>query len=263
MVFKRLFGLKREATPRTWAAPEGQRIYAIGDIHGRCDLLDMLLTQIEADDLGREPSDTKLIFLGDLVDRGPDSKGVIERLMALRSGSPNVRFLMGNHEELLILAYEGDRRATGLFNRVGGKDTLLSYGVSAQAYDEADLDQLSTLIAAHVPASHIDFLRSFEDWIQAGDYLFVHAGIRPGYSVEEQEPSDVRWIRKEFTQNTDDHGVMVVHGHSIAEEIDVQPNRIGIDTGAYATDRLTAIGIEGSQCWFIQTESQIISRTTS
>jgi serine/threonine protein phosphatase 1 len=263
MVFKRLFGLKRETTPRRWAAPIGQRIYAIGDIHGRRDLLDSLLEKIERDDCDRPRSDTKLIFLGDLVDRGADSKGVVERLMALRDASPDVRFLMGNHEELLILAYEGDRRATGLFNRVGGRETLLSYGISAEAYDEADLEQLSLLIADHIPASHIDFLRSFEDWIQAGDYLFVHAGIRPGYSIEEQEPSDIRWIRKEFTQNTDDHGVMVVHGHSIVEEIDVQANRIGIDTGAYATDRLTAIGIEGAETWFIQTESQIISRTTS
>jgi serine/threonine protein phosphatase 1 len=263
MVFKRLFGLKREATLRRWAAPIGQRIYAIGDIHGRCDLLNKLLAQIEADDLDREQSDTKLIFLGDLVDRGSDSKGVIERLMALRDASPNVRFLMGNHEELLILAYEGDRRATGLFNRVGGRETLLSYGMSTQAYDEADLDQLSGLIADHIPTSHIDFLRSFEDWILAGDYLFVHAGIRPGYSIEEQEPSDVRWIRREFTENNDDHGVMVIHGHSIVEEIDVQANRIGIDTGAYATGRLTAIGIEADERWFIQTESQIISRTTS
>jgi serine/threonine protein phosphatase 1 len=130
MVFKRLFGLNKEAPPRIWNAPMGQRIYAIGDIHGRRDLLDDLLARIDADDAARAPVQTQIIFLGDLIDRGSDSRGVIERLIQLHEASGNVRLLTGNHEELLIRVYEGDKRATSLFHRVGGRETMLSYGMS-------------------------------------------------------------------------------------------------------------------------------------
>ena len=144
----------------------------------------------------------------------------------------------------------GDR---WLFNRVGGKETMLSYGIDEADYDKADLDELVELIAANVPENHIAFLKSADDWIAAGDYLFVHAGIRPGDAVEEQRTSDLRWIRREFTDFEGDHGMMVIHGHSITEDIDARTNRIGIDTGAYATGILTAIGIEGAEHWFLQT----------
>lgn len=253
MVFKRLFGIKEKIPPRVWHAPEGQRIYAIGDIHGRRDLLDQLLGLIEADASARGPAHVRLILLGDLVDRGPDSRGVIERVMQLKAASPDVRLIAGNHEELLIRAWNGDRRSAGLFNRVGGKETMLSYGLSEAKYDSADLEELSDLIATHVPESHIAFLESADDWIVAGDYLFVHAGIRPGDAIEEQRTSDLRWIRREFTDFDGDHGMMVIHGHSITEEVDERDNRCGIDTGAYATNRLTAIGIEGTERWFLQT----------
>jgi serine/threonine protein phosphatase 1 len=253
MVFKRLFGLKRDNQPRTWHAPEGQRIYAIGDVHGRLDLLNALLQQIDDDDHGRPGAETRLIFLGDLVDRGPDSRGVVERVMSLCAENSNVRCLAGNHEELLILTAEGDRRAAGLFNRVGGHETMLSYGVSDAAYKEADLETLSQMVAEHIPKDHIDFMRGFDDWIEAGDYLFVHAGIRPGNALEEQESSDLRWIRKEFTEHRGQHSHMIIHGHTITADVDAPGNRIGVDTGAYATGRLTAIGIEGDQHWFLQT----------
>mgnify|MGYP001254158695 FL=1 len=253
MVFKRLFGLKEEIPARTWSAPEGQRIYAIGDIHGRRDLLDQLIVLIEEDNARRERVRTQIIFLGDLVDRGPDSRGVVARVMHLMSASTDVRLIAGNHEELLIRAWSGDRRSAGLLNRVGGKETMLSYGIDEAAYDKADLDELLGLIAAHVPESHIDFLKGADDWIAAGDYLFVHAGIRPGDALEEQRTSDLRWIRREFTDFEGDHGVMVIHGHTITEDVDTQSNRVGIDTGAYATGVLTAIGIEGTERWFLQT----------
>ncbi len=258
MVFKRLFGRREPSTPRIWSAPEGQRIYAIGDIHGRLDLLDQLLTMIDADDATRGAAQTQLIFLGDLVDRGSDSRGVVERLMTLASASDNVRFLKGNHEELLIRVWEGDPRSTGLFHRVGGRATMLSYGMDPDHYDDADLTMLSTMIADHVPADHIEFLRGFDDWIIAGDYLFVHAGIRPGLSIEEQSPSDLRWIRTDFTENDDVHEMMVVHGHSITEYIDERPNRIGIDTGAFQSGVLTAIGIQGSARWYLSTAGDVL-----
>ena len=253
MVFKRLFGRSTEAAPPAWHAPAGQRIYAVGDIHGRRDLLDDLLIQIDADDSARGNAQTQLIFLGDLVDRGSDSRGVIERLMQLRDASDNVRFLKGNHEELLIRAWDGDTRATSLFNRVGGRETMHSYGMSDAAYDALDIAELAAAIAAHVPRDHIEFLTSFDDFIEAGDYLFTHAGIRPGLAISEQEASDLRWIRREFTEYAGMHSHMVIHGHTISEGIDEQPNRIGIDTGAFVTGRLTAIGIEGSQRWFLGT----------
>jgi serine/threonine protein phosphatase 1 len=254
MVLKSLFGRAKESPPRVWNAPAGQRIYAIGDIHGRRDLLDILLDKIDIDDAARGPAQTQLIFLGDLADRGPDSRGVIERLMALGAGSSgNVRFLKGNHEELLIRVYEGDKRATGLFHRVGGRDTMLSYGVSADDYDAVDLSELAALIPNHVPQAHIDFLRGFDDWIEAGDYLFVHAGIRPGLALEDQEVSDLRWIRREFTEHRQAFAHMVIHGHTITDGVDEQANRIGIDTGAFATGVLTAIGIQGSERWFLGT----------
>ena len=253
MVLKRLFGRAKESPPRVWNAPAGQRIYAIGDIHGRRDLLGILLDRIDADDAARGNAQTQLIFLGDLADRGPDSRGVIERLMALSAGSGNVRFLKGNHEELLIRVYEGDKRATSLFHRVGGRDTMLSYGMNADDYDAVDLSELAVLIPNYVPQAHIDFLRGFDDWIEAGDYLFVHAGIRPGLALEEQEVSDLRWIRREFTEHKGSFGHMVIHGHTITDGVDEQANRIGIDTGAFATGVLTAIGIEGSERWFLGT----------
>jgi serine/threonine protein phosphatase 1 len=255
MVWKRLFGIKTEIEPRAWSAPDGERIYAIGDIHGRLDLLNILLDKIDADDAMRPAAKTILIFLGDLVDRGPDSKGVVERLMMLKAANSDIGLISGNHEELLIRTWKGDKRSAGLFNRVGGKETLLSYGVDQAAYDAADLADLTELAAKHVPADHIEFLKSFDTHIEAGDYLFVHAGIRPGYAIEEQEASDLRWIRREFTEHEGDFGRMVVHGHTIVEEVDERPNRVGIDTGAFATGRLTAIGIEGSERWFLQTGS--------
>jgi serine/threonine protein phosphatase 1 len=253
MVFKRLFGLTKETPSRIWNAPAGQRIYAIGDIHGRRDLLDDLLMRIDSDDSARGPAQTQIIFLGDLVDRGSDSCGVVERLIQLREASSNIRLLKGNHEELLIRVYEGDKRATSLFHRVGGRETMLSYGMNEADYDAVDLTELAELIPNHVPSAHIDFLKSFDDWIQAGDYLFVHAGIRPGLAIEEQETSDLRWIRREFTEHKGEFSHMVIHGHTITEGVDEQSNRIGIDTGAFATGKLTAIGIEGSERWFLST----------
>lgn len=253
MVFKRLFGLDKPAPPPVWRAPAGQRLYAIGDIHGRRDLLDQLLRLIDDDNAARPPARTQLIFLGDLIDRGEDSRGVVERLMALSAASPDVRMLKGNHEELLIRVHEGDRRATGLFHRVGGRETMLSYGMSENDYDSLDLDALAEQVPHYVPAAHIEFLKSFDDWIEAGDYLFVHAGVRPGLALEEQETSDLRWIRRDFTQHEGLFSHMVVHGHTITETVDERHNRIGIDTGAFATGRLTAIGIENADRWFLTT----------
>jgi serine/threonine protein phosphatase 1 len=251
MALKTLFSRKlTPSPPRAIAA--GERIYAIGDIHGRRDCLDELLIRIGEDDRERGPARTTLVLLGDLVDRGPESRGVIERLAQLAKLRPCV-FLMGNHEEVFIDAWEGDESAARLFHRIGGRETLLSYGVTAADYDSADFARLITLLATHVPAEHIAFLRGFRDTYRSGDYLFVHAGIRPGTPIDEQRPADMRWIRDKFLDDPRDHGVVVVHGHSITTVVEDRANRVGIDTGAYASGKLTAIGLEGSERWFLST----------
>jgi serine/threonine protein phosphatase 1 len=249
MVLKKLF-IRSEPAPRIARLPAGERIYAIGDIHGRRDCLERLLLSIDTDDAARGPAETTLVFLGDLVDRGPDSRGVIEIAMAVAKARRCV-FLMGNHEEIFIHSWEGDKRAAGLFHRVGGRETLMSYGITAHDYDHLDLVGLTEATASHVPAEHIAFLRRFEDSFTCGDYHFVHAGIRPGVALDAQSSADLRWIRREFLDDSRDHGAMVVHGHSITEQPEVRSNRIGIDTGAFASGTLTAVGLEGTASWFL------------
>lgn len=251
MVLSRLFKRSSDPIPAAWRTPEGERIYAIGDIHGRLDAFEALLARIDADSAARGPATVRLILLGDLVDRGPDSKGVVERAMALGRERPHVTVLKGNHEELLLRTLGGDRQSAGVFARHGGRETLISYGVDEEEYDAADLGEMIALAAAHVPQHHIDYLEGLERMARAGDYVFVHAGIRPGVPLDAQRGADLRWIRADFTADTRNHGAMIVHGHTITEEVDEQPNRIGIDTGAYATGRLTAIGLEGEARWFL------------
>lgn len=233
--------------------PDGRRVYAIGDVHGRLDLVEALLDRIDADEQARGPADTLIVFLGDLVDRGPDSRGVIDRLIAWRDGPRAMRFLMGNHEEVFLKAVAGDLRALKFLTRIGGRATILSYGIDEDTYQTLDYEGLAAALQACVPAGHVAFLSAFEETIEIGDYLFVHAGLRPGVALDEQKPSDLRWIRDDFLLHGDDFGHVVVHGHSITEAVDVRPNRIGIDTGAYESGRLTAIGLEGAERWFLST----------
>jgi len=254
MPVKALLDLVRRTQPPAERVPDGVRVYAIGDIHGRLDLLDALLASIARDDRDRgDGVETRYIFLGDLIDRGPDSCGVVERLLAFSRSGANARFLMGNHEQVFLRALEGDARALRFLLRIGGRETLLSYGVDERDYRGLDFEALAQKLAENVPAAHVEFLSGFEDWIELGDYLFVHAGIRPGLAIEEQALEDLCWIREEFLSHRDPFGRIVVHGHSITEDIDVRSNRIGIDTGAFASGRLTAIGLEGEERWFLST----------
>lgn len=232
--------------------PDGQRVYAIGDIHGRLDLFEQLLTIIEADDAERGQADTQLVLLGDLIDRGPDSCGVIERAITLLQRG-NVRVLAGNHEEMMLKSLDDDETLRH-FLRHGGKETLFSYGLTFEEYAQATLTTLRARMNQLVPAEHIAFMQAMENQIVCGDYLFVHAGIRPGVPLDQQAVADLRWIRQEFLDHTAPHGHVVVHGHTIADAPVVCPNRIGIDTGAFASGRLTAIGLEQDQRWFICAE---------
>lgn len=254
MLYSKLTRWARNRKAPDARIPDRQRVYAIGDIHGRLDLLEVLLARIEEDDAARGAADTLMILLGDLVDRGPDSAGVVECAMRLRSRGRHVRFLKGNHEEVLLRAVHGDAKSTKFLIRIGGRATLASYGITDDEYNTLEYEDLTALLAARVPAEHVAFLESFEDLIEVGDYAFVHAGIRPGVDLEQQRPSDLRWIRDDFLNHQGMHARVVVHGHSITEEVERLPNRIGIDTGAFASGRLSAVGLEADQCWFLSTD---------
>ncbi|ONF97053.1 metallophosphoesterase family protein [Sphingomonas jeddahensis] len=244
---------RRRPQPIQAQLPLGRRIYAIGDIHGRLDLLDQLLDQIAADDAARGAAQTGFIFLGDLVDRGPDSAGVVDRVRDLCKNRPDVRCLCGNHEEIFLGSYDGDTDLLRLLLRAGGHETLLSYGMDADEIERATIGELAEMMVRDIPEQPITFLRSLQDYIVEGDYLFVHAGIRPGLPLEQQKSRDLRWIRDPFLDHTANHGKFVVHGHTISERVDERVNRIGIDTGAYRTGRLTALGMEGGERWIIDT----------
>jgi serine/threonine protein phosphatase 1 len=246
---RNLFSARPE--PVKAAIPAGQRVYAVGDIHGRLDLLVSLAEAIEADDRARGPADTTIILLGDLVDRGPDSAGVI-KAARLWSQQRHVRFIAGNHEEMFLDSLDSVESLRH-FIRYGGRETLLSYPIAVADYLAAEVEDLQAMMRQAVPQEDIDFLAGFEDTIRIGDYLFVHAGIHPDLPIEQQRTGHLRWIREPFLSHVGDHGFVVVHGHSITEEAQVLSNRIGIDTGAYQSGRLTALGLEGSTRWLIET----------
>lgn len=252
MLTKLLFRRQKAAA----SVPEGRRLYAIGDIHGRLDLLDGLLGQIARDEAARGGPAGELIFLGDLIDRGPESAQVIDRLIALKAERPGVRVLLGNHEEVFLGALAGDAKALRLFNRIGGEETILSYGISQEAYAQADYEELHRLLTAAVPAAHHAFLYACEDMVVAGDYVFVHAGIRPGVPLAEQRPADLRWIRDAFLRTRASFEKRVVHGHTISEEIVELPHRIGVDTGAYRSGLLSAMGFEAEKTWIVQEQGR-------
>lgn len=253
-----LFQRRRvESRPLIRSLPPGRRLYVIGDIHGRLDLLDLLLSTIDNDDSVRGGADTQLIFLGDLIDRGPDSAGVINRAIELEKRRA-ARFILGNHEEVFLRVIEGDIDALRMFVRIGGRETLLSYGIKAADISGAAYPDLLERVQAAIPAEHFSFLSGFEDRIEIGDYAFVHAGMRPGVPLIGQRGSDMRWIRGSFLDRDWEFGKMVVHGHSVSDEPVVRPSRIGIDTGAYMSGRLTALGLENEQQWFLDTSEQLV-----
>lgn len=255
---KGLLGLRnpfRKARPDLAGPPslhDATRLYVIGDIHGRLDCLDDLLARIDSDRVGFA-GPVEYIFLGDLVDRGPDSSGVIQRLLDLSRGNTPTRFLLGNHEEVMIMSINGDRSAMKMFDRIGGRDTVLSYGIDPAEYDSLPVEGRIEALWQAVPQEHLDFLTGFEDRISIGDYRFVHAGVRPGIALENQVRSDLRWIRGTFLNHELPFDGMIVHGHTVTDEVDQRSNRIGIDTGAYKSGRLTCMVLEGATQRFIQT----------
>jgi serine/threonine protein phosphatase 1 len=236
----RLFG-SRPARPRV---PEGFRVYAVGDIHGRLDLLDPLLARIDADLAGHAAEMSLQIFLGDYIDRGDASAQVIDRLIQRSETIPTI-CLKGNHEACLLEFLE-DPEILNAWARNGGLTTLLSYGVEpVLSADQGTRASLSAALAETMPASHMAFLSSLPLMFACGDFLFVHAGVRPGVSLARQREEDLLWIRDAFLCHEAPFEKVIVHGHTPVIEPQVRANRINIDTGAYATGRLTCLRLEG------------------
>lgn len=251
-----MFGWSRSASkaPR---GPKGQRAYIVGDIHGRLDLLELLLDHIHRDIARRPPARVLLAFLGDLIDRGPNSAQVLERLRTYRHEGVRTIFLLGNHEEVMLRILQGEADHVSAWLRFGGAECLQSYGIDPRPIAAASPEVALATIRAAVPPSHVEFLKTFIDSCQLGDYLLVHAGIRPGVPLDRQQQSDLRWIRAPFLVDDTDHGFVVVHGHTICPNVDERPNRIGIDTGAYRTGVLTALAIEGRERWYLDTAATV------
>ena len=220
--------------------PEGVRIYAFGDVHGRLDLLDELLGHIAQDISGRPVARPLFVFLGDYVDRGPQSRETIDRLIAHGRDHECV-FLKGNHEQVAIKCLS-DRSLFDQWTRFGGVDTLVSYGVFPKPpLDEQQIVRLQAAFHEALPQAHFRFFRDLKKSFACGDFFFVHAGVRPRVDLSRQKESDLLWIRDEFLSSSEDFGKIIVHGHTPTSEVEVVPNRINIDTGAFATGRLTCL----------------------
>ncbi len=234
--------------------PEDCRVYAIGDIHGRADLLGRLHGQI-LDDAKTAPDLRKVVvYVGDYIDRGPDSFDVNDGLIEQPLEGFERHYLKGNHEDMMIAFLEtGNYGETWIMN--GGRNTLDSYGIGLWDLlsDLRDLEKARDKLRQAIPESHWKFLTGLEMHHAEGDYLFVHAGLRPGVALRDQNEFDLMWIREDFLYSDADLGHLVVHGHTSYPEPEIRPNRIGIDTGAWRSNRLTALVLEADTRRFLRT----------
>jgi len=231
--------------------PEGTRVYAVGDIHGRVDLLSRLKQFVHEDAYARQAPRNVIVYVGDYIDRGENSAQVIDCLLDDPFPGFESIHLLGNHEDSLV-QFLGDIQVGPAWLAYGGIATLMSYGVALPQSDR-DLVRVQGELRAALPARHLDFMRELKLTHVEGDYFFTHAGVRPGVALAEQEPQDLLWIRDVFLSSTADFGKIVVHGHSITDAPDVRRNRIGIDTGAFASGKLTCLVLQGQDLAFLQT----------
>jgi serine/threonine protein phosphatase 1 len=247
--------MRSDPASRFPSVPAGERLYAVGDIHGRADLLSRLLDRI-ADDAARHPHcRPTLVFLGDYVDRGPQSRQVVERLQAGPPAGGSLAAaewicLRGNHEDYL-LRFLDDLTAGRAWCANGGVETVQSYAGALPETHSGDIAALQLALTRSLPRSHLRFLSRLPLWHRAGDYLFVHAGIRPGIALDQQSPADMLWIRDDFLLDPTCHPWVVVHGHSQCPAPEIRANRIGIDTGAYQSGLLTALVLDGDRRHFL------------
>jgi len=232
--------------------PAGRRLYCIGDIHGQLDLLQELHRAIAADASGFSGEKT-LVYLGDYIDRGEQSKQVVDLLLDQPLSGFETCHLMGNHEETLLdfLRYP---QAAMAWLSYGGRATLQSYGVAVQyEITSSAIEAVRDDLEACLPPSHLEFYQGLKPFHVAGSYGFVHAGIRPGIPLKAQRLEDLLWIREEFTGSSEVHELIIVHGHTITPEVEWRPNRIGIDTGAFHSGVLTCLVLEGAEQRLLQT----------
>lgn len=244
--------------PRTTAArpaaPPDTRIYAVGDIHGRADLLATLHGMIREDAAGAACARRLVVYLGDYVDRGPDSRRVVEMLVDEPLDGFEQVYLRGNHDAWLT-DFLADEQVGPVWMFNGGNATLLSYGAgqTGTTHGKGRITALQEQLVTNLPAAHLAFFRNLRDWHAEGDYFFVHAGVRPGVPLDRQSEQDMLWIRDEFLHSDHDFGKVIVHGHTIVHEPEITPHRIDVDTGAFASGRLTCLVLDGTERWFLQT----------
>ncbi|MBL6952717.1 MAG: serine/threonine protein phosphatase [Alphaproteobacteria bacterium] len=250
--FRSLASPRGQKTPAP-AIPMGQRVYIVGDIHGRYDLLRILHEQVEADS-STYNGHKRLVYLGDYIDRGHESKKVVEELVSHPLAGFDRIFLKGNHEDAL-LNFLVDFNAARDWFQFGGEATVFSYGVAMQPGTRSDkmLKDIQADLDRAIPAEHIQFFNELRMSFEIGDYFCVHAGIHPSRPLHRQRSEDLMWIRDEFLESKKAHEKIIVHGHSISETPDEQSNRIGIDTGAYYSNCLTCLVLEATERRFLQT----------
>ena len=237
--------------------PQGQLVYAIGDIHGRADLLALLLAEIESDSArSKDAKRRTLVFLGDYIDRGHDSRRVVDMVLDDLPAGFDAHFLKGNHEAIM-LDFLDDPSYLGHWLANGADATFRSYGLDvAELVGRGAAPEVwRRAFLASLPETHRDFFEALELAVSFGDYFFVHAGVRPGVPLEAQDPNDMIWIRGPFLESEDDFGKIVVHGHTPGRDPVIRANRIGIDTGAVFTDRLTALRLENGSRRLMQVDA--------
>lgn len=225
--------------------PDGMRLYAIGDVHGRLDLLAAMHARIRAELMRGRPHDWCIIHVGDYVDRGPDSKGVLDFLIERIAEDPRTIALRGNHDEGFEHFLTG-KPTIRTFTENGGDATCRSYGVTADFRSAEGVRETRAALARTVPAEHLTFLEGLRTSTEFGDFFFCHAGIRPGVPLDSQDPHDLIWIRNVFLDHPEPHPKVIVHGHTPTAAAEVLGNRVNIDTLAYASGRLTALVVDGA-----------------
>lgn len=256
-LLKRRVATKAPAAPVAPAVPDGMVVWAVGDIHGRLDLLQPLIDAILADATARDPTQrTCAIFLGDYIDRGPASRGVLQLLAGLpKDGPVEWRFLKGNHEQAM-LDFLAEPARGAQWCEYGGDATLASFGLSLppMRHKLGSWATLSADLNHKLTAVESQFLESLELGIDVGDYFFAHAGARPGVSLATQSVEDLMWIRRSFLDSDYEFEKVVVHGHTPTEAVHADRRRIGVDTKAYESGILTALRLEGRTRQLLQTD---------
>jgi len=244
------FSRKTRKTDDQSSRPVGRagiRCYVVGDVHGRLDLLEQLGGMIDRHERGRPALETVVVLLGDLIDRGPDTKGVLNYVLSQQDSGRRHIALCGNHEEMLIHSLSGSRQALARWYANGGDAAMRSYGLDPLKLPADDPAGLLRNLEAAIPSRHRQFVRSLPDSVRFGDYFLVHAGIRPGIPLDQQKPQDLRWIRSEFLNSDQPHEAHIVHGHSNLAAAEFHSNRTAIDTSAHESGVLTALWIEGAE----------------